>query len=356
MSNANPQALKTFLKHLSVAHGRVSSRNKARDDLNKRIAKLRKHGKSKTSLSKEIQKLEEAISQVMEKESLLITKESETEKRIRELEIEIERAKQQNVEIFADMRDNIGQLNSKIAKNINDNIKTDLVEVQKQLTAIKESGFGTAELHEEIRKFEENISKIVKDGSGETQHMKQNITELKISIKQLIEQKNDRDRKILQLEEKIKKKAEQSTIEEQIIQLEEKVLAIEDTGNYDKQLVAKLKEKINNLKAKLAQSKLDKIEKEAYGNVHETVPQDEHNMYVEQEDYHSSSAFPEETPDKGFDKLNLPHVSEATGVEFSSKGNLTADSSSLREEEDLDIPAPPPMQKKKGLFSKLFGK
>jgi chromosome segregation ATPase len=357
MQSVNPLNLKTFLRHISVAHGKVHSRNEAREDLHKRLLNLKRHGKKRKSpLAREIIKLEEAIEQVLEKESLLLNKESDTEKRIKELELEIERAKQQHVEIFEGVKDNIEKLNFKIAKNINDNVKNDLIKVHEQLNQLQESGFGTAELHEEIREFEENIRKVVEEGNVENVHLKENINDLRGKVKDLIDQKNDRDKKILHLEERIKKRTDQATIEEQIIQLEEKVLAIEEKGNFNPQIVNSLKSKINDLKSKLAQVKLDKIEKQVAGNLHETVPQDEHEMHVEHEDYHSESAFPDDMPTKNFDKLHLPHVSDARGVEFSSKGRVEADSNQLREEDSLDIPPPPPIKKKEGLFSKLFSK
>ena len=397
----NSERLKSFVRHISLVQQKVHTRNLARTNLKKQLDKIKKHTallpkKKKSTVMLEIEKLEKAVKEVIEKEGALLTKENasssaseEMTQKITHLEQDLEGNKQQNLELFSGLKETMEALNKKFSKNVPEDLSNELYTIKQQLTEFKNSGMCSADMHTEIKKFEENVYKMIVENVPVNKELSKNVDELKNKVRELISQKDERERKVQELEKKIKQETEQASIEDMIIKLEEKILSFKDQGKYDNAVIEKLQEKINLLKAKLANLNINRIEKNLDEQASKTSAKETYSD-TEPEDYlgqkegsqqnamqplsdiqypdmlpdsgygapQTQSEFPEDLPKEqtSFSKLNIPGLEDSQGIEFSTKGRLELSNEQLEREDDaLDIPPPPPIEqmKKKSIFSKV---
>ncbi len=401
----NSERLKSFVRHISLVQQKVHTRNIARTNLKKQLDKIKKHTallpkKKKSTVMLEIEKLEIAVKEVIEKESTLLAKENSTsnaneemKQKIAMLEQGLENNNQQSLDFFSSLKETMEVLNKKFSKNVPEDLSNELFAIKQQLTEFKNSGLCSADLHSEIKKFEDNVYKMIVENVPVNKELSKNVDELKNKVRDLISQKDERERKVQELEQKIKQETEEASIEDMIIKLEEKIMSFKDQGKYDPKVIEKLQEKINLLKAKLANLNINRIERKvdeqnlrapskpmypdsgsadslAQGNQSQQtqMPSSYGTEYpgrnqeiLAEQDYdspHTETEFPEDFPkeETSFSKLNIPGLDESHGVEFSTKGRLELSNEQLEREEDaLDIPPPPPMEqmKKKSIFSKV---
>ena len=397
----NSERLKSFVRHISLVQQKVHTRNLARTNLKKQLDKIKKHTsllpkKKKSTVMLEIEKLELAVKEVIERENALMTKENATsasseelKQKITHLEQDFENNKLQSTEFFSGLKETMEDLNKKFSKNVPEDLSNELFTIKQQLTEFKNSGLCSADMHTEIRKFEDNVYKMIVENVPVNKELSRNVDELKNKVRDLISQKDERERKVQELEKKIRNETEQASIEDMIIKLEEKILFFKDQGKYDNAVIEKQQEKINLLKAKLANLNINRIEKNldeqaSKISAKETYSEGEPEDYLEQanksqqnamqslsninypEMQHNSgyetpqtqSEFPEDLPkeETSFSKLNIPGLKDSQGIEFSTKGRLELSNEQLEREDDaLDIPPPPPIEqmKKKSIFSKV---
>lgn len=394
----NSERLKRFVRHISLVQQKVRIRDVARFNLKKQIENIKKHTfalpkKKKSTMQQELERLENAVKEVIEKESSILTKEDASSQELRQkitaLEHEFEASRQQGLGLFNTLKDTIEDLNKRLSKSVSEDLHTELFAIKQQLSDFKNSGLCSADLHEEIKKFEENIYKAIIENVPVNKALSKNVEELKNKVRDLISAKEEREYKITKLEEKIKQETEESSTEDAIIKLEEKILSLKEQGRYDPAMIEKLQQKISLLKAKLANLKLDRIEKKVDDKLAQ-LPQEQMYSDSSEEGYlqdknqdlsqssvqhqfaaasqqsyedapETQTLFPEDLPkenskESAFSKLNIPGLDESHGIEFSTKGAMELGGEQLEQENDaLDIPPPPPLDqvKKKGLFDKF---
>lgn len=404
----NSERLKSFVRHISLVQQKVHTKNIARSNLKKQLEKIKRHtaalpkGK-KSIVMLEIEKLEKAVQEVIKGENALLSKENaasnaseELKQKIAMLEQGLENNNQQSLEFFSGLKDIMEVLNKKFSKNVSEDLSNELFAIKQQLTEFKDSGLCSAALHHEIKKFEENVYKMIVENVPVNKELTKNVDELKNKVRELISQKDERERKVQELEQKIRQETEEASIEDAIIKLEEKILSFKDQGKYGTAIIEKLQEKINLLKAKLANLNINRIEKnldeqasqasskEMYSDTEakdylagrdqakqlqqvqnpsssETAYQEPYKEMQPKYGYdfpETKTEFPEDMPKKetSLSKLNIPGLEESHGIEFSTKSRLELSSEQLEKEEDaLDIPPPPPIEllRKKSIFSKV---
>jgi chromosome segregation ATPase len=206
-SDIKPEAFKKFLKQLMRVSKRRKKRAKARTALSKHIQKLKEKPIAKLSDKKRFRKgiegLNDKISAVLDAEQQLLGIEK------------------QDIDLVKDLKDEI-------------------IDLKKELSETKT---------ERNKQIIEN--KRVIEGLNEA------LESLKGRLGGYIEKKTERDKKIKQLEEKIKatpvKKHELIATRKQLEQLERKYNQL-SKGAYKKEILIKIKERIDSLKQRLAEA------------------------------------------------------------------------------------------------------
>lgn len=233
--------LKGFFKHVLLASKRHEDHKKAKEDLKKQIIKVKSvalTNPKKDILQLELEKLEQKLNEVLEKEGkiLVATKRDDLVTESLKAEIKI-------------LENKVNDLRN-VDLNILNKLKDDIENLEYQLS-IKDT---ESRAQDNIKKNEmENINKALVD--------------LRERIKFQIEKENERELRFQEIEQKIKNRVGKNyteiiKIEKQLIQMEERYDKIKSEGKYDKSMLQEVEEKIHLLRQKLLMRKAGMTEEQ----------------------------------------------------------------------------------------------
>lgn len=215
-----------FMKHLRKASHKLQEKEKARDELKKKVSRLRKLSSKKNTkketVEKAIEDMELCMMEVIEKEKKILHNSEE---------------------------------NSKFNKNIQKKID-DLEEDVGNVSHYEYYSFKS--LRDKISSLEEEIGHF-KRYKGDVEEFKKKIDELKEKIDGYDAAKRERDKRVMELEKKIKSKVKGNfneilKIEEQIKNIEKRYEEARAKG-YSKEDLAKMKFKLDSFKQKIGKTK-----------------------------------------------------------------------------------------------------
>ncbi len=199
VENLSERSLKNFMKHVLTVTKKEEDRAKARDALAKHLQKIKKEAKttkkSKDTLNKHLVELENKVQDLLEKEAKLLRGQEYENKTIQELRKKIEDLEEQLIQKDAENRNLL---------NIN----------------------------------RENI-----------QTMQISINALRAKLKEYIEERTERERKMLELENKINLKVRYKE-PAALKKLEQKYIDLKNKEKSDEETLNKLRERINLLREK----------------------------------------------------------------------------------------------------------
>jgi len=198
MNRLDVNRLKAFIRGIVIARKKISEKNLAREELREQIVKVKRLAEAKKpsaeKLKSHVAEIENKINNVLQKEAKLLRSSAYENKTIAELR-----------------------------KKIND---------MEQEISIKD-----AEKRNLLRLSQDSVKKL-----NETTDV------LKQKIESYIGEKTDRERRMQELEEKIRVKSE---VLDRIAKLELKYKELEERENYDEDDLAKIKQRIDQLKTSL---------------------------------------------------------------------------------------------------------
>lgn len=231
----SPARVKRFVRHVVRAAKKQEEKKRAKEALKRQVRKVKKisvtKGIKKELIEKELKKLEDYLKEVLEKEGkLIVASKRDTEvteylkEEIKRLENKVGELRQRDIELIEMLRDQIKGLEQELR--------------------ITEHG---REEETSVNKLEiENISKAV--------------VELRERIKQFVVSRTERERRIAELEKRIKEKvgknyAEILKLEKQLRAMEEKYELVRKEGVYDKSILQEIGDKIKQLRQRLIMKK-----------------------------------------------------------------------------------------------------
>ena len=226
----NPVRVKKFVKHVILAAKKQHEREQAKQNLAKQLEKVKTattKKANKTEIEKELKKLEKKLNDVLQKEGKIISEEKKDRVMDQSLKGEI-----RNLEV------KIKQLSDK-----------DTQVIEMLVNQIKG-------LEHELRITEGARHKEATDNKFEINQLSRAIVDMRERLKQSIEQKQERDKRIEEIEKKIKEKVGKNYNE--IVKLEKQLLAMEDRyelakkeGKYDKSILEEIEDRIKIVKQRL---------------------------------------------------------------------------------------------------------
>lgn len=194
MNKLSVNSMKHILRSIVVAQRKLQEREIAREDLKKHIIKVKKEAGKKVGKGK----MEKNLAELQNKVNNLVQKEA---KLVRSTEYE----------------------NKTIAE-----LKNKVKELEEELSA-KDTEKGNL-----VRMNKENIKSV-----------KENINMIRLKIENLLE----RDRRMQELEEKIRKKVELRGVNERVAELEAKFNELRGREEHDEEDLQKIRQRIDQLKA-----------------------------------------------------------------------------------------------------------
>lgn len=221
------QGVKKFLKHVMLAAKRSEERKKAKDSLDKEVSKLKRMVVKKAeqdAIEKSLKRLDEKLNTVLHKEGKILVHDvkggvlsQEIRLKILDLENRLNELGEYDIQIIDTLKDNISTLKNQLyeAETLN----------QKKIEFLNVSMNG-----------------------------------INAKLDTFIQAKEERDQRMQELEEKIKKQSivnadEIKSIEMQIAVFEAKFDKFVEEGNHDESMLAGIKKRIDSLKQKLFMKK-----------------------------------------------------------------------------------------------------
>lgn len=229
--NLDNYEAKRLIKHMILAAERQKNSFKQKYDLNSQIERVKAAQPSKPKIRKELEILESKIDEVIEKEGKIMfasqmenTVSLDLKKEIQRLESQINDLKEKDTDVIGSLKD--------------------------EISLIKQS-----------YQYERSINRL------ELENTSKAIIELRERIKKFVESREERDKKMDEIERKIKDRVGKNygeilRIEKLIKDMEQRYDLIRKQGKYDRSILEEVEEKIRTLKQRLIMKKAGVPEKE----------------------------------------------------------------------------------------------
>ena len=201
MKKLSVDRLKAFIKGVIVAEAKIKERNKAREELKENISKVKKLAAAKKpavdKLKKQVSQIEDKVNTVLQKEAKLL------------------RTSAYEGKTIAELRKRIAQLEEELTVKNTEN---------KNLSKINEDSL--TRLNSAIDSLQQKIGSYIKD-------------------------KTERERKMKELEEKIRNKTDIGNVKEKISMLERKYAELEQKGEHSEEDLVNIRRRIDSLKLEM---------------------------------------------------------------------------------------------------------
>ena len=223
----NNYEAKRLIKHMILAANNQEEHLTVKQELNRQMNKIKNVSVAKSNkleIKKELEKLEEKLNEVLEKEGKLMftaqfenTVSQDLKKEIQKLESQVSDLKEKDTDIIDSLKD--------------------------EISLIKQS-----------YQYERSINRL------ELENTSKAIIELRERIKKFIESREEREKKMEEIESKIKDRVGKNygeilRVEKLIKDMEQRYDLIRKQGKYDRSILEEFEEKIRTLKQRLIMKK-----------------------------------------------------------------------------------------------------
>jgi hypothetical protein len=219
MIDPNSVQMRKLAKHVLLAAKKQQDQQQSIDVLSEHVKKVKKLAKTKT-LKKAIEELEEKVNLVLEKEGKILIKEDSSKEQMLEMESRLNQASKRDAEMIESLRSQINELETEL-KNSERTRTMQTMENKQRLTSISSITF-----------------------------------DLKDKLNQALDAKTSHDKRVLELEKKIKHKLGKNyqeiiKFEMHLNEMENKYELMRKEGKYDKSMLEEVEEKILHLRKRL---------------------------------------------------------------------------------------------------------